>query len=114
MEDQGILDPVNERDLYALQYVFLPRVNQSLSNFKEGWNHHGIRTEHNMTPYQLFTFGCLQLQLSGLVALDFFDSVNEQYGIDDSDSSIMNDIDGVSIPRNAIHLSDELLQQLQK
>ena len=113
MEDQGILDPVNERDLYALQYVFLPRINQSLSAFKEGWNHHRIRTEHNMTPYQLFTFGCLQLQHSGLAALDFLDHVTEEYGIDNGDSSIMNDIDGVSIPRNAIQLSDDLLQQLQ-
>ena len=36
MENQGILDPVSERNLYALHYVFLPHINLSLSKFQEG------------------------------------------------------------------------------
>ena len=42
MDNQGILDPVSERNLYALNYVFLPCINLSLSKFQEGWNNHGI------------------------------------------------------------------------
>ena len=113
MENQGILDPINERDLYALHYVFLPRINLSLSKFQEGWNDHGIRTEQHMTPNQLFTYGALQLQHSGLVALDFFDRVTEDYGIDDEDSAIDNSDEGVPIPRSAIHLSDQQYELLQ-
>ena len=105
MENQGILDPVSERDLYALHYVFLPRINLSLSTFQEGWNNHGIRTEQHMTPNQLFTYIALQLQHSGLVALDFFNHVTEEYGIDDEESTIENSDEGVPIPRSAIHLS---------
>ena len=30
MESQGTLDPVSERDLFALHYVFLPRISKSL------------------------------------------------------------------------------------
>ena len=44
---------------------------------------HGIRTEHNKTPNQLFTAGALQLQHAGLVALDFFDQIPDGYGIDE-------------------------------
>ena len=39
MEDLGILNPVNEADLFALHYVFIPRINNHLHQFKEAWNH---------------------------------------------------------------------------
>ena len=52
---QGILDLLNEYHLYALQFIYLPRINRSLEEFKAGWNHHSIRTEHNATPLQLFS-----------------------------------------------------------
>ena len=61
MESQGYLNPISEKDLFALHYVFLPRIQRSLTLFREGWNNHGIRTEHNKTPNQLFASGALQL-----------------------------------------------------
>ena len=36
MENQGMLDPVNERHLFALHYVFIPRINLSKAIFKRG------------------------------------------------------------------------------
>ena len=115
MESQGTLDPVNERDLYALHYVFLPRINKSLRAFEEGWNHHhSIRTEHNRTPNQLFTFGALQLQQSGLVAMDFFEQVAENYGvIEDGLATDESSTEGVPIPRSTVELSEEHFQQLK-
>ena len=38
------LDSFNEVHLFALQYVFLPRINVSLAEFQRQWNHHGMRT----------------------------------------------------------------------
>ena len=115
MENEGLLDPVSEKDLYALHYTFLPRINRALSTFKEGWNSHGLRTEHNMTPKQLFTYGALQLQHTGLAALDFFEQVAVDYGVDDtnpilSDSHVANQ---VSVPRIGIHLEPEQVEQLR-
>ena len=112
MESQGTLDPINERDLYALHYVFSPRINKSLRTFQEGWNHHGIRTEHE-TPSQLFTFGALQLQQSGLVAMDFFEQVADDYGVIEDGLATDESTEGVPIPRSAIELSEEQFQQLQ-
>ena len=38
LEDQGNLAPSNDTDLLCLQYVFLPRINRALEEFRLGWN----------------------------------------------------------------------------
>ena len=83
MEQVDLLDCLNETHLYSLHYnVFIPRINQALALFIGGWNHHSIRTAHRKSPHQLFTTGALLLQHSGLAALDFFENVEEECGID--------------------------------
>lgn len=83
LEARGALDPIDPLDLYSLHYVYLPRINRSLAQFEEGWNHHGIRTAAHMSPHQLFAAGALQLQRSGLRGLDFFSAVNDHYGVEE-------------------------------
>ena len=63
MEEQGILDPTCEGHLFCLHYVFAPRINQNLEMFKNGWNNHGLTTEVNRTPSQLWIRGMLNQQL---------------------------------------------------
>ena len=82
LEEKGVLDPMNELHSFALHHVFLGRINKSLTAFKDGWNMHGLRTERNHTPVQLFQAGALQLKNSGLEAMDLFDAVEDDYGID--------------------------------
>ena len=41
MEEDEILDPLNEIDVYCLHLVFLPKINES---FQEGWNNHMKKT----------------------------------------------------------------------
>ena len=112
LEHHNMLDPINESHLFALHYVFLPRINEALQHFQESWNQHGIRTERGMTPNQLFTAGALRLRHSGLAAVDFFDSVPDDYGTEEDGVSPDNS-EGVEIPSTSIHLSDEQLQLLQ-
>ena len=85
LESQQLLDPLNEIHLYALHYVYLPRIRRALDIFREGWNHHSIRTESNLTPHQLYVQGTLSMHSSGLSALDFLDEVDDMYGVDDVD-----------------------------
>ncbi|XP_020914989.1 uncharacterized protein LOC110252499 [Exaiptasia diaphana] len=54
LENEGILDPDNDTDLFCLHYVFLPRINRSLSEFIDAHNNHAISTSRNITPAQLF------------------------------------------------------------
>ena len=79
LEYNHLLDPVNEKHLFALHYVFLPRINKAIKDFKNAWNYHGVRTEKGLTPNQLLTSGMLQLRHSGLTAMDFFDIVDDNW-----------------------------------
>lgn len=54
LEQQGLLDPSNNTDLFCLHYVYVPRINQLLEEFVNAHNHHSISTENNLTPLQLF------------------------------------------------------------
>ena len=64
LETAGMLDPLNDVDLYCLHYVFLPRINQSLIEFKESWNNHALSTAGNLTPTQLFFEGATYLSVT--------------------------------------------------
>lgn len=115
LEGLGILNPDDDVHIFALYYIYLPRINQALAAFRNGWNSHGIRTEHNRSPTQLFVAAALRLRSSGLVALDFFDNVSEDYGIEeDGLSTDETESNGVSIPECSFNLDSEHLQQLQR
>ena len=60
LEDMQILDPTNTADLFALQYIFLPRINLALNVFKESYAHHRLRTAGNCSPYQLWMRGIVE------------------------------------------------------
>lgn len=53
LEEYSFLNPLNDLHLFALHYVFIPRINRALDEFTRQYNHHPIRTEQNMTPVQL-------------------------------------------------------------
>ena len=59
LEEHGLLDPLNEIDLFCVHYVFLPMLNQCLQQFAESWNFHPLSTEHNLSPEQLFAIGLI-------------------------------------------------------
>ena len=107
LENAGMLNPLNECHLFALHFVFKPRINKALVEFKEGWNHHPVRTERGLSPHQLFVAGTLQLQSCGLVAADYFDHVNDRYGVVEEGLSLEPD-SGVSVPDVAFSLAHGL------
>ena len=40
MEDNQLLDPANDIHLFALHYVFIPRINENLLEWKQAWMLH--------------------------------------------------------------------------
>ena len=54
LEEQEYLNPVNEIHLYCFHYVFIPRINQHIQKFVNGWDNHPISSERNLTPNQLW------------------------------------------------------------
>lgn len=115
LEYHDMLNPVNEVHLFALQYIYLPRINRSLQSFSSGWNSHSLRTEHAHSPQQLFTAGLLLMQRSGLTAFDFFDPIDEnQYGVDEEGMvPDVEDSERVAVPQGRLNLSAEHLSELE-
>ncbi len=60
LESEGLVDIDKEMHLWALHYVYLPRINRDLTSFIRQWNNHGLRTESHQTPMQSFVRGCLE------------------------------------------------------
>lgn len=54
LESEGVLDVNNDTDIFCLHFVYLPRINQALSEFVAAHNSHKVSTENNRTPAQLF------------------------------------------------------------
>ena len=116
MESTALLDPLDPVHLYALHFVFLPRINKALSDFIKGWNQHTLSKTGGQSPLKLYTKEMVRLRQSNLPAFDYFDSVSDYYGSEDDD-----DIDvAVSLGNNAldippvdINLGEECLEILK-
>lgn len=103
LEDAHGLNVNNPIYIFCLHYVFLHRINQSLSQWKTSWNNHKIRTEHHQTPMQLYTKGMIEFGFRGME--DNIVNPNE-YGIDwDGPTPAENDNTvTVDEPRNILTL----------
>lgn len=60
LEQCGELNPMNDLEMYCLHFIFVPRINEHLKKWQEGWNRHHIRTAGNRTPLQLYIMGLLR------------------------------------------------------
>ena len=57
LEENSLLDPTDEIDLFVLHFIFLPRIQDQLNVFRESFSHHRIRCEGSKSPYQLWIEG---------------------------------------------------------
>ena len=108
LEDEGVLDVDNEVDLFCLHHVYLPRIQESLQNFKQGWNHHALSTECGWSPMQLFTAYSLGNPLFDEIHVD-----EQSYGVDPNDDVEDDSEREVSVPQTPSPLSDENLAILR-
>lgn len=70
LEDDNLLDVENAKQLFCVQFVYLPVIQKNLLNFMNGWNHHRIRTARNMSPRQLWLDGILNNASSNHTAVN--------------------------------------------
>ena len=57
LENDGLLDVNSSLDIFAVHLVYLPIIQEHLTQFQNGWARHRIRTEHNQTPTALWIEG---------------------------------------------------------
>lgn len=91
LEESDLLDVDKDSDLFALHYVFVPRINTQLTQFKNAWNRHPLRTEGGLSPEQMWNRGLLSAApqwqeeiSSGLVS--------ENYGVETNDLHFSSDM----------------------
>ena len=78
LEGINILDIDNDLHLFCLHYVFIPRINRHLEMWRQAWIKHPLRSEHNMTPEQLWTSGLQNIAYSGShIAREVFEDISE-------------------------------------
>lgn len=76
-----MLDIDNELHLWALHYVYIPRINRRLTAFSNQWNQHGLRTVRHQSPLQIVIRGCLTQQRRPTTAIqDIFSSAPPRAG----------------------------------
>ena len=109
LERSGQLDSFSEVHLFALQYVFLPRINTSLAEFQRQWNNHGLRTSNHQSPLALWHTNIITTPDDSTV-------INwESYGIDYSISALpIQTNNNVVIPNSDIELNEAQLLYLQQ
>ena len=116
IEDANLLNPSDEKDLFCLQYIFLPRIQHQLDNFRESYSHHRLRSEQNKSPNQLWIQGISQLDtdhaaLQGIVK----DAMNyDDYGIDFDAPCATQIEDDVDVPDTHCPLTEQQLHQLKE
>lgn len=107
LEASCLLDCNSEFDLFALQYIYLPRINVSLEQFVEQWNFHGIRTVGYQSPMALWHAGIMH-NMDDIVLCE-----PESYGIDfESSVSEMDDDCNVVVPDTQVQLTVQELTTL--
>ena len=119
LETSGLFDPQNEIHLFSLQYVYLPEVNRSLQELTQEWNHHGLTTEGNYTPRQLWITGILSNRTSNYTAVEDVLQGNQRdmsdYGTDEEgDIPELQTNNHVVVPESAIETTDEIDADLQQ
>jgi len=108
LESEYGLDPNDEEHLFALHFVYMPRINKMLEEFLSSWNNHGLRTEKNQSPNQLWTQGFYRLSSSTQDdLLDLTENV-ALYGVDaDGPTPELQTNNDVQVPEINIELSRE-------
>lgn len=106
MENSGLLDPLDSVHLYALHYVFLPRIKRAIGEFVNGWNRHTLSKTGGFSPIKLYTKGMIRQS-----RIADFDTVPEFYG--STDYIVVTPENAVVVPPIDIDFNDDCLEVLQ-
>lgn len=112
LENTGLLNPLEPNHLYALHYVFIPRINRAISEFVDGWNRHPVGTCGGLSHLQLYTKEMVRLRQTDLRSFDYFLPVTETYGVMTEEYSPESS-NTVVIPPIDVHVSEETVETLK-
>jgi len=78
LEDSHMLDVSRDLDLFCLHYVFIPRINRHLWEWKQAWACHPMTSMNCRTPLQLWTEGLLAISGgTNSIGTELFEDLSE-------------------------------------
>jgi len=107
-ENEGIIIANNEKHLWALHFVYLPRIKRDLGLFCNQWNHHLLRTARYISPYQIFVQGCLDTTVA---TSDWYPRYIWSSQFQGAAALAFDWLQRVVVPLNQFQASDEHLRQ---
>ena len=114
LEDAELLDPSND-DLFSLHFVYLPRNQYQLDIFRESYSHHRLRTENNMSPYQLWVRGMTQLNSDGTAIQGVMEGgTADLYGIDWDGPCVVQMTEDVPVPTTNCPITQQQYEELNE
>eukprot|EP00794_Sanderia_malayensis_P009551 gene9551-10538_t len=111
-EQMRMMDPEGQH--YAGMELFTVRINASLAQFAEGWNHHPMRTANNTSPYMQWIEGVIRLRDSDYTGIEGILSLEDvnNYGID-PEGPLADDDYQVVVPEINPHITNEQRERLR-
>jgi hypothetical protein len=85
----------DEWHLFVLHYLFIPRIQEELDEFKGAWNNHKVSTEKYETPLQM-----LALRKNNFPPEEIID--DEEYGVDENNNNDVDDGEDYCVPCDPI------------
>ena len=115
LEDENLLNPSDENDLFCLHYIFLPRIQHNLDMFCDSYSHHKLRSERNKSPYQLWIKGMSQLNSDHSAVQGVSEHIisYEDYGIDFACPCPTSANDDIDVPDTQCPLAAQQMEQLK-
>lgn len=110
LEEANYLHTADQTHLFCCHYTFLPRLQDDLNLFRDGWDNHPLRTEHNMSPNQLWELGQIHYPVDDPqdeAELNIADIDGESSGLPPDESV------GVNVPTVECPLTPEQLAALK-
>lgn len=119
LEQNGLLDINDEKNMFALQRVYLKSIENKLDFFKNAWNLHKIRTAGRRTPRQIWLSGMLDNINSNYTApneiftyqADLYSRILNAFETDGLNEPIPQD-ESVSNLTVTLELSEDVLNQI--
>jgi hypothetical protein len=87
------LDVDNNLHMYLLHYMFMDRINESLTEFKNVWNNHKLRSVENKSPTQILLLAQLRGQSFGVQIgdseMNIYDILEDVADVVDGDNQVV-------------------------
>ena len=111
-----LFDPLDEIAMYALHYVYCPRINQALIELTNSCNNHPMSTMNNRSTLQLWHSGFHKANTNYSEVQGVLNDTHQnwdEYGVDEDGPLPESDADNaVEVPETQLTITEAQLNQL--